>query len=77
MEFIKIDSNRYMIKNSNGRIISNNEKLKLEKKELIINDIESCDCQQETTKKIEKINEDLDESNIIKKTTKSNNRRNK
>lgn len=77
MEFIKIDGNRYMIKNSNGRIISNDEKLKLEKKELIINDIEGCDCQQEATKRIEEINEELDEHSIIEKTKKACRGRNK
>ena len=53
MEFIKIGKN-YMIKNSNGRIVSEKEKLELENKELVIKDIEGCNCQQETTKKIKK-----------------------
>lgn len=53
MEFIKVGKN-YMIKNSNGRIISEKEKLELENDELIIKDIEGCNCQQETTKKIKK-----------------------
>ena len=43
-----------MIKNSNGRIVSEKEKLELENKELVIKDIEGCNCQQETTKKIKK-----------------------
>jgi cell fate (sporulation/competence/biofilm development) regulator YmcA (YheA/YmcA/DUF963 family) len=77
MEFIKIDGDRYMIKNSNGRIISNDEKLKLEKKELIINDIKGCDCQQETTKRIKEINEELDEHSIIEETKKARRGRNK
>ena len=34
MEFIKVGKN-YLIKNSNGRIVSEKEKLKLEKEELI------------------------------------------
>lgn len=53
MEFIKIGKN-YMIKDSNGRIVSEKEKLKLEKEEMVIKDIESNYCQEETTKKIKK-----------------------
>ena len=53
MEFIKHGKN-YIIKNSNGRIISEKEKLELENNELILKDIKSNDCQQETTKKISK-----------------------
>lgn len=53
MEFVKVGKN-YMIKNSNGRIVSEKEKLELENKELVIKDIKGCNCQQETTKKIKK-----------------------
>lgn len=53
MEFVKVGKN-YMIKNSNGRIVSEKEMLQLQNKELIIKDIEGCDCQKETTKKISK-----------------------
>ena len=53
MEFIKIGKN-YMIKDSNGRIVSEKEKLKLENEEMVIKDIESNYCQEETTKKIKK-----------------------
>lgn len=53
MEFIKV-KNGYLIKNSNGRIISEKEKLKLENKELIIVDIKSNECQGKTTQKITK-----------------------
>ena len=53
MEFIKLGKN-YLIKGSNGRIVSEKEKLELENKELVIKDIKGCDCQQETTKKIKK-----------------------
>lgn len=77
MEFIKLSHDRYLIKDSNGRVVDKKEKLQLEKKELILEDIESCNCQAETTKKISKINEELDEPNIIKKATRPNNRRNK
>ena len=53
MEFIKVGKN-YMIKNGNGRIISEKEKLELENKELIIKDIQSNECQAKTTQKIVK-----------------------
>lgn len=53
MEFIKVGKN-YMIKNSNGKIVSEKEMLELENKELVIKDITGCNCQKETTKKISK-----------------------
>lgn len=53
MEFIKRGKN-YMIKDSNGRIVSEKEKLQLENQELILEDIKSNNCQEETTKKIAK-----------------------
>ena len=53
MEFIKVGKN-YMIKNGNGRIITEKEKLELENKELIIKDIKSNECQAKTTQKITK-----------------------
>ena len=53
MEFIKKGKN-YLIKNSNGRVVSEKEKLELENGELIIKDITSNECQQETTKKIKR-----------------------
>lgn len=53
MEFIKVGKN-FMIKNGNGRIISEKEKLLLENNELVLKDIKGCGCQQETTKKISK-----------------------
>ena len=51
MEFIKIGKN-YMIKNGNGRMITEKEKLELENKELIIKDIQSNECQAKTTQKL-------------------------
>ena len=51
MEFIKVGKN-YMIKNGNGRIITDKEKLELENKELIIKDIQSNECQGKTTQKL-------------------------
>lgn len=53
MEFIKV-RNGYLIKNSNGRIVSEKEKLQLENKELILKDITSNNCQEKATKKIAK-----------------------
>lgn len=53
MEFIKVGKN-YMIKNSNGRVVSEEEKLALENKELIIKDFQSNECQGKTTQKIVK-----------------------
>ena len=53
MEFIKVGKN-YMIKGSNGRIISEKEKLELENNELVLKDIKGCGCQEKTTKKISK-----------------------
>jgi hypothetical protein len=53
MEFIKVGKN-YIIKNSNGRIISEKEKLELENEELIIKDFKSNECQGKTTRKIAK-----------------------
>jgi hypothetical protein len=60
MEFIKY-GNKYLVKNSLNIIVSEEEKLKLEKKELVLKDIESPECQKETTKKIQKINKKIKE----------------
>ena len=51
MEFIKVGKN-YMIKDSNGLIVSEKEKLELENNEMVLKDFYSNNCQQETTKKI-------------------------
>ena len=53
MEFIKLGK-RFLIKGSNGRVVSEKEKLELENQELVLKDIKSCGCQAETTKKISK-----------------------
>ena len=50
-----------MIKDSNGRVVSEKEKIKLENKELVIKDITSNKCQEETTKKISKNKKKLKE----------------
>ena len=54
MELIKLGKDKYLVKNSNGKIINEKERLELENKDLIIKDFESNDCQKETTKKITK-----------------------
>lgn len=71
MEFIKVGDN-FMIKGSNGIIVDEAEKIKLENKELVIKDIESNQCQKENTKKIsknkkrlEEINENIEETEPI------------
>lgn len=69
MEFIKLREDRYLIKDSNGLIVSNEERLKLEKKELIIKDIESNECQGKTTQKIEEIDRELENGNKSKSNT--------
>ena len=60
-----------MIKNSPSIIVTEEEKLKLEKNELILKDLEGCGCQRETTKKIKKINKKIKEvDNEVKQETK-------
>ena len=62
MEFIKY-GDKYLVKDSPGIIVDEKEKLQMEKGELVMKDIEGCGCQQETTKKISKINKRLKEIN--------------
>lgn len=82
MEFIKVGKN-YMIKNGNGRIISEKEKLQLENEELIIKDFKSNECQAKTTQKLTKNKKRIKEidtaiqdkenaDDIIKKTISTN-----
>ena len=69
MEFIKY-GDKYIIKDSPNIVVSEEEKLKLEKHELVLKDIEGCNCQGETTKKIKKINKKIKEvENEIKQET--------
>lgn len=76
MEFIKY-GDKYLIKNSGGKVVSEKEKLQLEKKELVIKDITSNNCQEKTTKKIKKINKKIKEAEeqtdaeVIEETDKS------
>lgn len=57
MQFIKYGEN-YIIKGSNGKIISEKEKLELEKNNIIEED---CGCKVEKIKKVSKINKKLKE----------------
>lgn len=66
MEFIPI-GDKFLIKDSNGTIVDKKEKLKLEKEELIIEDVKA-DCGKEASKKIKEVENEL---NSIKKTTKT------
>lgn len=69
MEFIKIGK-KYLIKNSNGRIVTEKEKLELENHELVLKDIKSP-CAKDITKKISKNKKRLKE--IIEEETALNN----
>ena len=66
MEFIKY-GDKYIIKDSNGYVVDEKEKLQLQKGELVLKDIEGC--QAETTKKISKINKRLKELDDTNKET--------
>lgn len=80
-EFVKYGKN-YLVKNSNGRIVSEKEKIQMENHELILKDITGCNCQKETTKKLTKNKKRLKEieneekqkddvNDIIQETTKT------
>lgn len=74
MEFIKQTNGTYLIKNSNGRIVSEKEKLQLENKELVLEDIKK-DCAKDITKKISKnkkrIKEIEEKENVVLEETNS------
>ena len=61
MEFIRQTDGNYLIKNSNGIVVSEKEKIKLENNELVLKDFSSNKCQEETTKKISKNKKKLKE----------------
>lgn len=61
MEFIDMGRGKFLVRNSNGMIVNEKERLELEKRGLAIKDIKSDTCQKETTKKIKKINKKLEE----------------
>ena len=70
MEFIKQTNGTYIIKNSNGRVVSEKEKLQLENKELVLEDIKK-DCAKDITKKISKNKKrikEIDKDALLKET---------
>lgn len=74
MKFIEVGKGKYLIKGSQSIIVDEKEKLQLEKKELVLKDISSNDCQEATTKRIKKMNkkdkeiEESDMNETIEKT---------
>lgn len=70
MEFIRLVDGNYLVKNSNGRIVSEKEKLQLENDELVLEDIKK-DCAKEITKKISKNKKrikEIEENALLKET---------
>lgn len=70
MEFIKQTNGTYLIKNSNGRVVSEKEKLQLENNELVLEDIKK-DCAKDITKKISKNKKrikEIEEDALLKET---------
>lgn len=61
MEFIDIGRGKFLVRNSNGIIVNEKERLEMEKQGLVIKDIDSDTCVKETTKKISKINKRIKE----------------
>jgi hypothetical protein len=51
MEFIKIGSDKYIIKDSCGVVVDEKEKKQLEKRDNILKDIISNECQETRKKK--------------------------
>jgi len=69
LEFQKLAGNRYRIVGSNNRIVSKEEKLKIEKNELVLEDLSSNDCQKKNLTKSKKIDKELTEIADDKSTT--------
>lgn len=61
LEFQKLVGDRYRIIGSNNRIVSKEEKLKIEKDELVLEDLTSNDCQKKNLTKSKKIDKELTE----------------
>lgn len=59
MEFIKV-GDKYLLKGSNSVILSEEEKLKLERNEMIVGNGD-CGCEVEKIKKVSKINKKIKE----------------
>ena len=71
MEFIRLVDGNYLVKNSNGRIVSEKEKLQIENKELVLEDIKK-DCAKDITKKISKNKKrikEIEEDALLKETS--------
>ena len=60
MEFIKQKDGKYLVANSNGKIVDEKEKLQLENNELVFEDIKS-NCAKDITKKITKNKKRIEE----------------
>ena len=58
-EFIKLQEDRYLIKNSNNIVVDKKRMLQLQETDLVLEDISSCECQKENTKKRKKIKEEI------------------
>lgn len=56
MEFVKV-GDKYLLKGSNSVILSEEEKLKYERNELVLNN--DCGCEVEQIKKVSKINKKI------------------
>lgn len=69
LEFQKLAGDRYHIVGSNNRIVSKEEKLKIEKNELVLEDLSSNDCQKKNLTKSKKIDKELTEIADDKSTT--------
>ena len=54
MEFIKVGKDKWLIKASNGRLVSDKEKRKLEKEEITIEDKHCEECEIKPIKKKKK-----------------------
>ena len=67
MEFIKNGDN-WLIKGSNGVVVDETEKLKLEQGELVIKDVESNVCQKNNRNRLKAIEKKLKENESIKET---------
>lgn len=53
--------NKYLVKDSGGKVIDEKERLELENKDLVIQDITSSGCVKEITKKISKNKKRIEE----------------
>ena len=69
MQFIPY-GDKYIIEGSNSIVVDEKEKLQLEKGELVLKDITGCNCQKDTTLKIQEINKKLEELDKPKKSKK-------